>query len=452
MRIAIVDDEPAIRFALEELFAGQHEVTCFDGGGPALASLIDEPADLVISDYSMPGMNGLDLLARARELFPESLFVLVTAHGDERTAVQALKAGAWDYIPKPFENDEMLAMARRAAELLALRAENGRLRRELIGDVEGMIGVSDAIRSVRRMIELAAPTDASVLITGESGTGKELVARAIHAKSRRSRLPFVALNASAVASSLAESELFGHVRGAFTGADRPRDGLFVAADRGTLLLDEIAELDATLQAKLLRVLEDRTVTPVGSSESRPVDVRIIAATNGSLHEMVEAGEFRRDLLYRLEVIHIEIQPLRTRREDVPLLASHFLHELAVRHRRPGISISEDASRRLAAWEWPGNVRELRNTIERAVVMSESDVIGPEALPEPVRRWNGGMTGPDSASADLPYAEARDRAVRQFHQTYLAAALARHDGNVSATARALGVHRQSLQKMLQKLRC
>jgi DNA-binding NtrC family response regulator len=451
VRILVVDDEAAIRLALAELLGSEgHAVREAAGGDEALAALDGAPADLVLADLRMPGMDGLRLLAEIRARFPETLVVLVTAQGDERTAVEALKLGAYDYIPKPFDNEEIRAVARSARELLALKEENRRLRRELAGEFRGMVGDSDAMRAVADTIRRAGPTDATVLVTGESGTGKELAARALHAESRRASGAFVALNCSALPGELIESELFGHVRGAFTGADRDREGVFEAADGGTLFLDEVGDLSPSAQAKLLRVIEEGRVTPVGTAVSRRVDVRLVAATNRPLDEMAARGDFREDLLYRLQVVTLRLPPLRERRADIPALAVHFIAELASRHDRPVRSLSASARRALVGYDWPGNVRELRNVLERAVVLADGDEMDLAALPARVSGATGAPGPIDAALAELPYTEARERAVDSFERSFLAAALERHGGNVSATARSLGLHRQSLQKILRRL--
>jgi DNA-binding NtrC family response regulator len=451
MRILVVDDEETIRLALGELLRSEgHGVREANDGTEALAALDGAPADLLLADLRMPGMDGMRLLEEVRSRFPDTLVVLVTAQGDERTAVQALKLGAYDYLPKPFDNEEIRAVVRHAREVLSLREENRRLRAELSGEFRGMVGDSAAIREVADTIRRAGPTDATVLVTGESGTGKELAARALHAESRRAGSPFIALNCSALPGELIESELFGHVKGAFTGADRDRAGVFEAADGGTLFLDEVGDLAPPAQAKLLRALEERRVTPVGTTASRPVDVRLIAATNRQLEEMAARGEFREDLLYRIQVVTLRLPPLRERRADIPALAIHFVAEFAARHDRPVRSLSAAARRALVAYDWPGNVRELRNVLERAVVLAETEEIDVAALPP---RVTGATTAPgpvDAALADLPFTEARDRAMDAFERSFLAAALERHGGNVSATARALGLHRQSLQKILRRL--
>lgn len=451
MRILIVDDERTIRFSLAELLADDgHEVRDVAHAPAALAALEGARADLVISDLTMPAMDGLALLEEIRVRHPETLFVLMTAHGDERTAVRSLKEGAYSYLPKPFDNDEVRAIVRRAREVLALRAENRRLREELAGSFRGLIGDSPPMREVARVIRRAGPTDATVLVLGESGTGKERVARALHDESPRRDRPFIALNCSALPGELVESELFGHARGAFTGADREREGLFEAASGGTLFLDEIGDLAIGAQAKLLRALEERQVTRLGETRPRAVDVRVVAATNRPLEEMVREGTFREDLLYRLRVIALELPPLRERRGDIPALAIHFLAELGERHARPVRALGESARRALLAHEWPGNVRELRNALERAVVLADGEVIEAADLPTQIVGSSAPLRPVEAALEGLAFAEARERAVEAFERSFLSAALERHAGNVSQTARDVGLHRQSLQKKLRQL--
>ena len=451
MRILIVDDEPAIRFSLSELLGDNYEVVTAEHAPAALALLEEQSFDLLISDLNMPAMNGMQLLEEVCARHPQVVFVLMTAFGDERTAVQALKQGAYDYIPKPFDNDDMRALVRRVHELLAIRGENARLRDELAERYGEMIGSSAQMREVYRIIDRVAPTDATVLITGESGTGKELAARALHKHSSRAKRPFIALNCSALPGELIESELFGHVRGAFTGADRDKTGLFEAAQGGTLFLDEVAELHPAAQAKLLRVLEERTITPVGSTTERKVDVRLIAATHRPLDEMVHNGQFRQDLMYRLHVISLVMPALRTRREDIMPLVAHFTSELAQRHGRPALQLSEGARTAFLAHEWPGNVRELRNVLERAILLADGARIETADLPAQLVDSTAPLRATEAVLAEVPFTEARERVVDAFERAYLMAALEKYDGNVSATARFLGMHRQSLQKMLKRLK-
>jgi DNA-binding NtrC family response regulator len=450
VRILIVDDEPSVRFSLSELLeADGHDVRVAEHAPAGLALLESWPADLILTDLRMPAMDGLTLLDEVRTRHPEAVVALITAHGDERTAVAALKRGAFDYLPKPFDNDEVRALAGRAREMLALRRENERLREELADRYGPLIGSSPAMKGIYSVIRRAGPTGATVLVTGESGTGKELVAVAVHAASPRSKRAFVALNCSALPGDLIESELFGHAKGAFTGADREREGLFEAANGGTVFLDEVGDLAPQAQAKLLRALEERRITRVGETRERAFDVRLIAATNRPLDALVSQGAFREDLLYRLRVIHIELPPLRDRREDIVPLAVHFIEHLAERHGRDITALSADARRTLLAHDWPGNVRELRNALERAVVLAEHSEITTADLPVTIAD-SGAPLGPvDSALAGLDYNEARERARAAFDRAFLGAALERHGGNVTRAAEALALHRQSLQKLLKK---
>jgi len=455
MRLLIVDDEPAPRFALRDLLeCDGHAVDEAEHAPAALAAAAaaaraGAPFDLVLTDLRMPRVDGLELLELLRRDYPQLPVVLLTAHGDERTAVRALKLGAWDYVPKPYDNAEILAIVARARELLALRAENARLREELAARYHDLVGASAAMRAVYRLVERAAPTRATVLVTGESGTGKELVARALHAASPRARRAFVALNCAALPAELAEAELFGHVKGAFTGAVQDRAGLFEAADGGTLFLDEIGDMPLALQAKLLRVLETGEVTRVGATRAQTVDVRVVAATHRALDALVAEGRYRDDLRYRLAVLAVHLPPLRERREDVPALAAHFLAHFAERHGVPPKPLGDDARRALLAHDWPGNVRELRNALERALLLADSPAIAAADLPPEVRGSAAPLRPAEAAVADLPFVEARRRAIDAFDRAFLVAALERHGGNLSAAARALGVHRQSLQKLLAR---
>ncbi|HUP87908.1 MAG TPA: sigma-54 dependent transcriptional regulator [Longimicrobiales bacterium] len=446
MRILIVDDEPSIRFSVVELLGASHSVTEAEHAPRALELLESQPFDLVISDMNMPAMSGLQLLEEVRARHPAVVFVLMTAFGDERLAVRALRDGAYDYVPKPFDNEELRALARRVHEMLSLRSENERLRTELADRYGEMIGSAPSMQRVYDLIKRAAPTDASVLITGESGTGKELAARALHNESRRAKKPFVALNCSALPSELIESELFGHMRGAFTGADRDKTGLFEAAEGGTIFLDEIGELAPAAQAKLLRALEERVVTPVGDTREKEIDVRVIAATHRDLMQ----SSFRNDLLYRLKVITLEMPPLREKREDIFAIAAHFIAALAKRHGRPALPLSDAARNALLAYGWPGNVRELRNALERAIVLAAGDSIEVSDLPPQVWESRTALPPTDAVLSNVSFMDARDRALEGFDRAYLTAALEQNGGNVSATARAIGMHRQSLQKMLKRL--
>src|SRR6516165_1406081 len=363
-RVLVVDDEPSLLRALESPIA-------------ATQQLAQEDFDVALLDIKMPDLSGLELLAAVKHRRPEVEVIMMTGHATVETALAAVKAGAYDYLTKPFEDVELVARAvGKAAERKMLFDRNRELERKLSerepGPGEGLVGSSPGIREVTRMIEAVAYSAATVLVTGESGTGKELVARALHARSPRRAQPFVALNCGALTETLLESELFGHVKGAFTGAQRDQRGLFDAADGGTIFLDEIGDIPLATQVRLLRVLQEGEIKRVGSADAVKVDVRVIAATHRDLPKLVKAGKFREDLFYRLNVINIPLPPLRERVEDVPLLAHHFLRRYAERLSKRVRSVSPEAIELLSGYRWPGNVRELENAIERAVVLCRGD--------------------------------------------------------------------------------
>ena len=405
--------------------------------------------NVVIADQQLPGDDGFRLLDELHEVHPTLLTAMATAPDASHSAIKAFERGAADCISTPVQRDDVIAFLRRADAMTTLSLEATPEDTE-VREFRGMYGTTPVMRDVFRMISRVGRTDVTVLVGGESGTGKELVARALHDESARRHKPFIALNCSALPSELVESELFGHTRGAFTGAVKDRGGLFEAAHGGTLFLDEIGDLGPLAQAKVLRALESGEVMRVGGTKTTRVDVRVIAATNRPLDEMVADGRFREDLLYRLKVISLALPPLRDRKADVPLLSSHFLHVFAERHGLPARRISDEASEILLNYDWPGNVRELRNVIEGALVMADGVEICPCDLPRSVttQRPMRAMSIMEQ-SADLPFVEARERALREFDRAFLGAALARNGGNIARTARALGLHRQSLQKLLAR---
>src|SRR5512137_3197356 len=364
-----------------------YDVRAVSNGEDALRELSARDYDLVLSDVRMPRMDGLSLLRKALELHPGITFIVMSAYGSHDTAIEAMKAGAYDYVSKPFKPDEVVLVLRKAEERLRLSRENRRLRSELSGDfrLENLVGASPAVQDVVRQIRKVAPTTATVLLTGESGTGKELAARALHDLSPRSALAFVAVNCGAIPAELLESELFGHVRGAFTDASRDKPGLAAEADGGTLFLDEIGELPLALQVKLLRFLEDGQLRRVGDTRSEKVDVRVVAASARDLAQAAAAGQFREDLYWRLAVVGIRLPALRERMGDLEPLARHFLARFApLRPEVRGLDFAPEALERLKAHRWPGNVRELMHAVERAVVLADGPVIGEEDLPEAVR--------------------------------------------------------------------
>ncbi len=450
-RILVVEDEHAIRIALKGLLRREgHEVDLAASGEEATRMLHDQPYDLVLTDLALGrGLSGMDVLKTAKEIRPETAVIMITAHGNEKIAVEAMKAGADDYVPKPFDNDELRVVVARALDRHALEREN-RMLRERIQREFGfgkLVGSGKAMRDVFETIQKVAETDLSVMIRGESGTGKELVAQAIHDTSSRKSKPFVAVNCAAINRELVESELFGHEKGAFTGADNRRIGRFEAADGGTIFLDEIGDMAPETQAKVLRVLEERKLERVGSTKPIDVDVRVLSATHRDLEAEVKSDQFREDLYYRLKVVSIELPPLRERTEDVPGLADRFLEQLSTRLDRDRKRLSSEALAALAAYPWPGNVRELRNVIEQAAVMAPGEEIGADDLN--LGRAQAAPASP-GVDIDLPFSDAKKRTVEGFERSYLLRALREHDGNVSRTAAAIGMVRQSLQQKIREL--
>jgi two-component system, NtrC family, response regulator PilR len=449
MQVLLVDDELSMREYLELLLrrAG-YRVTSVPGLRPALDVLAQQPVDLVISDMKLGSESGMDVLraARARKEAPE--VILITAFGTPESAVEAMRAGAYDYICKPFDNDELLLLVNKALEKRALRQENSALRERLVQGAAGaVIGRSERMREVWSLVEKVASTRSTVLITGESGTGKELVARAIHLRSARAALPFMPVNCAALNEGVLESELFGHVRGAFTGAQADRAGILTAAGEGTVLLDEIGEVPLAIQVKLLRVLQERKVKPVGSAAEVPFQARLVAATHRRLEDEVRAGRFREDLFYRLNVITIELPPLRERPEDVPLLANHFLERMREELGRPGLHFTGEALALLSRHPLPGNVRQLQNIVERAATLSESDLLGPETLPAAVR----GEAEPQGGGepVQLPQGFALERHLDDAERRYLLAALRQAGGVKMRAAELLGLSFRSFRYRLAK---
>ena len=444
MKILLVDDETAILDTLSILLRGEGwQVAVADSGPKALAALEDERPDLVLTDIRMPGASGLEVLTQAREVDSEMPVILMTAQASLQSAVRAVNEGAYYYLQKPFANDELLAICRRAAEARRLKVENRQLKNEIRSrprrEGNRPVGAAPRFEEVLELAETVAATDSTVLISGESGTGKEVLARYIHALSQRAGGPFLSVNCGALPESLLESELFGHVKGAFTGAVRDRDGLLVAAADGTFFLDEIGEMSPQTQVKLLRAIQEREVTPVGSTRAVPVDVRIIAATNRDLEEEMARGGFRSDLYYRLNVIQLHLPPLRERREDIPLLVRHFLQ------RKPGSgeprTVSEEAMDILTAYHWPGNVRELENALERAAVVSSGSVVGPDALPDRVRE----APPPRLGANDLP----PNPTMEVVERAYILWVLQSEGGNKTRAADVLGIDPSTLYRKLNR---
>ncbi|MDE3063443.1 MAG: sigma-54-dependent Fis family transcriptional regulator [Acidobacteriota bacterium] len=444
--ILIVDDDASqrrlIEFWLQE--DGYRTVTAEDGKAGLRAFEQRAPA-LVITDVRMPGMSGLDLLGKIKGDNPDIPFILITAFATVDDAVEALKLGATDYILKPLKADEVKLSVRRTLEQKELVDENRRLR-EFAGDsfrFESILAQSRRMRSILEIAAQVARRDSTVLLTGESGTGKELLAKAIHQTSLRANKPFVTVNCGALPENLAESELFGHRKGSFTGAIADRAGKFESANEGTIFLDEVGELSLPLQVKLLRVIQEREIDKVGNAHSIKVNVRILAATNRNLKNLVEDGQFREDLYYRLSVVTIDVPPLRERQEDIPLLAQHFVKQFSDRYAIPGLSITEEALEKLGQYNWPGNVRELQNVIERVSVLARSNKIGVDELPLEVRSSASRIA---SISLKLPE-EGID--LEQIEKEILLQALEKHSWNQSQAARYLNISRKTLIYRMEK---
>ena len=435
--VLVVDDEEGVRASFRVLLKDEFTVLEAEDGEQALEVLRRHEVDVVMLDQRLPGEPGIDVLSRIKALDPLVVVVLATAVHDVRTAVEAIKRGAYDYITKPFDVEDIELLVRRALDKRALEREVLYLRSTLPRGVDAMVGRNVEMARIYQLIAQIAPTSATVLVTGESGTGKELVARAIHEKSPRARRPFVAVNVAALPEALVESELFGHEKGAFTGALAQKPGRFELAHGGTLFLDEIGCLRLDLQTKILRALQEREIERVGGCRTVRVDVRVVAATNVNLRQAVRERRFREDLYYRLNVVPIAVPPLRERRDDIPLLVDHFLAKYAREFNRDVHGVSADALEVLVRYDWPGNVREMENIIQRSVVLAGGPVLQLQdlpldlALPE-TGAWYGEDTG-------LPLREARE----QFEQQYVLRVLERVGWNQSRAARVLGLHRNTL---------
>jgi two-component system response regulator PilR (NtrC family) len=454
--LLIVDDELGMRQFLTHLFQREgHTVRAAENGREALELMRATPADLVVSDVRMPDMNGIELLRSARELFPAVEVVLMTAFANVDTAREAFLLGAYDFVQKPFDNDLLKETVTRALQKISLVKEKDALLEEnkvLIqgqrsrGKLNNIIGRSAKMQALYQMIETVAQVQSTVLVTGESGTGKELVARAIHDLGPRAEKPFVSINCGAFTETLLESELFGYVKGSFTGANSNRKGLFEAANTGTIFLDEIGEMSPAMQVKLLRVLQERKLRPVGATEETTVDTRVIAATNRDLGMMVKEGTFREDLFYRISVIPIELPSLRERTDDIPDLANHFAEKFCASSGRT-LSISESAIRLLENYIWPGNVRELEHTIERAVALETTNEIQPERLPEKITNYN-----PYKIAETFEFPEEGVNLTAhmdQLEKTYILEALRRTNGNQTNAAQLLALSVRSLRHLLDK---
>lgn len=442
--VLVVDDKRNMVRLMAKVLRADATVRTAESGADALRLLASESIDVVLCDLKMPDMDGIDVLRAAKRLQPGIEFILMTAFATVGTAVEALRLGAYDYLTKPFEPEAARAVVLRALGRVALGKADALAGTEVL---PGLLARSRSMQDLAELVRRIANSDATALVLGETGTGKERIARALHQLGPRAQNRFVALNCAAIPAELLESELFGHAKGAFTGAVRDRGGLFEDAHRGTLFLDEIGDMRPSLQAKLTRVLEERTVRRVGEGQERKIDVRLVAATHRDLEAMVKSETFREDLWYRLNVAVIRIPPLRDRREDVELLADHFLREHAEQSRGRRIQgFTPAALELLSAYDWPGNVRQLRAAVERACVLAQGERIEPRDLPPELA---GGRGSADGGLASLPWAEALEKGRADVGRAYLEAVLRRFDGQIAEAAMHAGVERESFYRLLRK---
>jgi two-component system response regulator HydG len=450
--VLIVDDDSAHRVMLKKLLGGWgYRVAEADDGAVAVEEVGRRSFDLILMDIRMMKVSGIEALEQIKKIHPATPVIIMTAYASVETAVSALKKGAYDYLTKPLDFDELQIVMARATEHSLLKKENEYLK-ERLGekfDRQNIIGQSAAMLKLLEIVEQVAATEATILITGDSGTGKEMIANAVHANSKRKQAPFIKINCAALTETLLESELFGHEKGAFTGADRRREGKFLQADSGSIFLDEVSEMSPAMQVKLLRVLQERELTRVGGSDVVKVDVRVIAASNKDLKKEIQMGRFREDLFYRLNVVALAMPPLRERKEDIPLLAQHFLRGFAAKNSKNVTGFSSGAMHKLVEYPWPGNVRELMNAVERAVVLSRTDFVDADELmfltADDGDSNNRGRSGPAAqaagASGNLPLTEVEKRSILE--------ALDVCGGNKSEAARRLGITRKTLRKKLTK---
>ena len=446
--ILVVDDDRNHLKILQTIIRSWgYQVATADDGTGAVAAAKERPFDLILMDIRMARMSGIEALGQIKDYNPAIPILIMTAYSSVETAIEALKTGAYDYLTKPLDFEVLKLTLARALEHSGLKAENANLKSQLSADYEltNIIGKSRPMKDLIEMLAMIAPSEATVLVSGESGTGKELIAKSIHHNSRRREQSLVVVNCAALAENLLESELFGHEKGAFTGADRRREGHFMQADRGTIFLDEIGETSAPMQAKLLRVIQEREIQRVGGAETLKVDVRIIAATNRYLEEEVKSGRFREDLFYRLNVVSLRVPPLREREEDIPLLAHHFLTKYRQKNHKAAKGFTPLAMDMLLKYPWPGNVRELENTIERAVILLPGEHISEKELPATISENHGGR----SVSAAPSSSSAANRPLEEIEREAILATLTASGGNKSETARRLGINRKTLRSKLNQ---
>lgn len=447
-KVLVIDDDPGHLTTLRTIIRSwDYAVETGDDGEVAVEKVKSQPVDLVLMDVRMAKMSGIEALEHIKAYNPSIPVIIMTAYSSVDSAVDALKSGAYDYLIKPLDFEVLKLTIERACEHAGLKEENKRLKMQLNADLEvnGIIGKSPAMNELMDMLAMVAPSEATVLITGESGTGKELIARSLHYNSPRKDHPLVIVNCAAITETLLESELFGHEKGAFTGADKRREGRFMQADQGTIFLDEIGETSATMQAKLLRVLQEKEIQRVGGDQMLEVDVRIVAATNRDLEAEVAKGRFREDLFYRLNVMAIPVPPLRRRRDDIPLLAHHFLKKYARQNRKSAKGFAPMAMDMLLKYHWPGNVRELENAVERAVVLMTGDHVTEKQLPLSIFRT---YSDREALTVSMPQATDGYRSLEEIEKEAILATLKATDGNKSETARRLGITRKTLHNKLK----
>ena len=452
--ILIVDDEKAARYGMKKLLEKDNYLVYeAKDGTDAIQIIKTQHPSLVFLDINMPQLDGMKTMEMINAMKNPPLVVIVTAYGSEKIAVEAMKKGAYDYVAKPYEIDELRIIAKNAFEKISLQEENARLRLE-IGRLEGLgeiIGQSEAIKEVFDRIEKVGTTDVTVLIEGESGSGKELVSRELHKRSKRRNEPLIIMNCAAVPETLIESELFGHEKGAFTGAAERRSGKFELANKGTIFLDEIGDMSVSTQSKLLRVLQEQKFERLGGAETLAVDVRIISATHRDLEEEIEEGRFREDLYYRIKVVNIKIPPLRHRKEDIPLLVNRFIQYFSEKHQKRIASISSEAMKVLISYNWPGNVRQLKNVIESALVLANNEILDTTDLPEEIKHPENNAMTLKNVDYNLSFRDAKKILIENFERDFIKKKLEEFSGNISRTAEALDMHRQNLQQKIRDLR-
>jgi DNA-binding NtrC family response regulator len=454
-RILVIDDEEIVCLSCQRILTEEgYEVQTRLNGPEGVRLLAEEPFDAVIVDLKMPGMSGIEVLQAIKLDHPHIPVIMITGYATVESAVEAMKSGAFDYLPKPFTPDEVAVVVKKALEARSMMLENLYLRGEIQAKYgfENIIGTSKKMQEIYRLIAKVAPTNSTVLITGESGTGKELIARAIHYDSQRKDRQFVPVDCAVLSETLLESELFGHVKGSFTGAIVTKPGLFEVADGGSLFLDEIGNISLAMQSKLLRFIQEREFTPVGGTKLKKVDVRVIAATNSDLQEKIKEGSFREDLFYRLNIVPISLPPLRERKEDIPLLAMHFLKKYCQEMGKNPKAFSQMAMEILIRYPWPGNVRELENFVERAVVMTEEDTILPQHLPHSMGERSEGISfAVPKTNEELRELKRhlRDKAVEETERLFVLNALNRNDWNITRSAKDVGMLRPNFQALMRK---